>query len=232
MLDELRQHVSLDDAQSVVNPFGVPLDKFQPGRHRAAEHATFRLLYVTEYADYKNLTTLFRALLTLRQQGVEDLQCVTPAHPSHFPEGESVTRETDTQLASHPLLAPLLRFTGSVPYAEIQSLYQQSDLFVFPSLVESFGHPLVEAMASGLPVLASDTPINREMCGDVAEYFEPLDPNDLARKILRLKADGDARRRMGEAGRSRVQEQFDWNDHVRRLVGLMKGAVAKGTAAR
>ena len=81
------------------------------------------------------------------------------------------------------------RFRGSViPYAtatdrEIASLYSHAKVFVFPSLIEGFGIPPLEAMARGIPVVCSDIPVTREVCGDTVRYAAPDDPADFARAI-------------------------------------------------
>jgi glycosyltransferase involved in cell wall biosynthesis len=157
---------------------------------------------------------------------VDDLCLTTTADPDQFPDTEVVTREIDRSLASHSLIASSVKFTGPIPYQEIEKLYQENDIFIFPSLAESFGHPLVEAMASGLPIIASDIPICREICGDAAVYFSPLDPNELAEKILMLRSNPGLRRQLGEIGRKRAETHFDLKDHVRRLVEIIEQVAA------
>lgn len=234
MMEDVKGFIRLKDRKAAVNPFGVPRGKF-PGKGRerteafggAGERRKFRLLYVSEYSDYKNLTTLLRTVLILSEKGLTDFEVVTTADPGQFPEVEVSSREEDKALASNPCVAPFFRFTGSVPYEGIHELYALSDLFVFPSLAESFGHPLVEAMASGLPVLASDIPLCREICGEAAHYFNPLDPKELAGKILHLRDDPVLRRELSELGRARAKTCFNWHDHVRRFMEMI-GQVAAG----
>lgn len=239
MLDDVRRFIPIHDGKAVVNPFGVPLEKFKRingvrvkgvweswGLREGAwfrKPGKLRMLYVSEYSDYKNLTTLLKAVVLLREQGVDDFFLITTADPDQLPDVEITTRELDKVLASDPRIASYVRFIGSVPYERIQALYQESDLFVFPSLAESFGHPLGEAMASGLPIVASDIPICREICAEAAVYFNPLAPKDLAEKIILLR-NPDLRQRLGELGRKRAETHFDWKDHVRRLVEIFEKA--------
>jgi glycosyltransferase involved in cell wall biosynthesis len=228
MLDDVRRFIPIQDGKAVVNYFGVSPEKFNGASRWAlrlggeeakrSQGGPLQMLYVSEYSDYKNLTTLLKAVLLLRERGVDDFRLTTTADPNQFPDAEISRREVDRTLASHPLVAPYVKLTGSVPYEEIEKLYQESDLFVFPSLAESFGHPLVEAMASGLPIIASDIPIHREICGEAAVYFSALDPHDLVNKILVLWNNAEIREQLGKAGRARSQAQFDWKAHVRRLV--------------
>ena len=220
MLDNVRRFIPVPEEKAVVNYFGVPLEKFDIER-RGQRRNWLQLLYISEYSDYKNLTTLLKALLILRQKGEDGLRLVSSADPSQFPEVEISSRETDRALAGHPSVASHLTFTGTIPYAEVARFYAESDIFVFPSLAESFGHPLVEAMATGLPIVASDISICREICGEAAVYFNPLDPADLAEKIVLLKNQPALIRRLGQHGRKRAETEFNWDDHVRRFVEMI-----------
>ena len=234
MMEAVRRSIPIPDGKAVVNCFGVSLDRF--ARHptnssedvRNEPRKPFQILYVSEYSDYKNLTTLLKALPILRETGKVDFCLVSTLDPSQFSDVEIISREEDKTLASSPQIAPFVKFTGSIPYDEIPHLYRHSDLFVFASLAESFGHPLVEAMASELPIIASDIPICREICGEAAVYFNPLDPENLAEKIIFLWNNPDLMRQMGQKGRKRVETHFDWKDHARRLVDIIEQVMAKG----
>jgi glycosyltransferase involved in cell wall biosynthesis len=228
MLNEVQRFARLPLERIAVNHFGVPLERFElctltsSLEEPKSFNQPFCILYVSEYGDYKNFKTLFKTIKVLSNKGVADFTVVTTADPCQYPNVQSVTREEDQALAVHPLVASFVKCSGYVPYETVTELYKSSDLFVFPSITESFGHPLVEAMASGLPIIASDIPVCREICGEVAIYFNPFDEQDLADKILKLKRDPDLRLRMGQAGRNRVKIHFNWNDHVRRLINLIE----------
>jgi len=220
MLDDVRRFIAVRDEKAVVNYFGVPIKKFDVASRRQPGQR-LQLLYISEYSDYKNLTTLLKALLILREKGEDGLRLVSSGDPSQFPEVEISSRETDRALAGHPLVASYITFTGAIPYEQVARFYAESDIFVFPSLAESFGHPLVEAMATGLPIVASDLSICREICGEAAVYFNPLDPADLTEKIVLLKNQPGLRRRLGQYGRKRAETEFNWDDHVRRFVEMI-----------
>src|SRR3989449_6075381 len=227
MMTLIKQVSASLDGKLFVNHLGVPMEHFS--RHQVPNlreckvngGKRFRILYVSEYNDHKNLTVLLNAVLILRDQGIDDCLLVSTVDPWQFPDVEIVTRKEDHALAVHPLISPFVKFTGLVPYEDVPKLYAQSDLFVFPSLAESFGYPLVEAMASGLPVLAADIPICREICGEAAIYFNPLNAEDLAQRIITLRDNPERRKELGALGRKRAIEQFDWRDHVKRLLELI-----------
>jgi glycosyltransferase involved in cell wall biosynthesis len=92
---------------------------------------------------------------------------------------------------------------------DLKRLYRAGTLFVFPSFCEGFGLPLLEAMASGMPVAASERAALPEIAGDAALYFDPDEPEEIACRILELLGDGDLRKRYIESGKKRAKE-FDW----------------------
>lgn len=95
-----------------------------------------------------------------------------------------LTIDADALPAPHD---PRLGFNGMLGTAEIIARYQACDGLVFPSLEESYGLPLVEAMFLGLPILAADLPYAHALCGNGAIYFDPHDSVSLASAILELR---------------------------------------------
>jgi glycosyltransferase involved in cell wall biosynthesis len=89
---------------------------------------------------------------------------------------------------SHGLPQPA-RYIGRVSDGQLKALYQAAACFVFPSRYEGFGLPVVEAMASACPVIAADIPALRETCGQAAIFCNPIDPDDIAERVLRLLDD-------------------------------------------
>ena len=68
----------------------------------------------------------------------------------------------------------------------LHQVYRACNIYVTPAYAESFAHPLVEAMASGLPVVAADTEVHREICQDAAIYFPRFSPEDMADRICQI----------------------------------------------
>lgn len=119
-----------------------------------------------------------------------------------------------------------VQFLGEVPYAQLPCLYRQADLFVLPSLAETFGHPLVEAMASDVPVVATDLPVMREICGGGACYFRPSDPQDLAQKMSLLLENPGLAKQIREAGIQRAQN-FSWQKTALETARLLSEVASK-----
>jgi len=107
-----------------------------------------------------------------------------------------------------------VRFLGWVSQAEVEGLYAASALFVFPSLYEGFGLPVLEAMQRGLPVACSDRTSLPEVAGDAALLFDPDKPEEIAAAMERLLAGGDEVERLRAAGYERARK-FTWAETAR-----------------
>ena len=116
---------------------------------------------------------------------------------------------------------------GYHDYDSLPDLYHSHDMFVFPSVNETFGHPMAEAMSAGIPIIAADTPVNREICADAALYFRPFAHEELARQVRVLADDADLRARLIDAGRARVTSEFRWDAHGDRLIDVFEAAIAE-----
>ncbi len=111
---------------------------------------------------------------------------------------------------------------GSIPYRSLHHLYRSCHIYVTPAYAESFAHPLVEAMSSGLPVVASELAVHREICGRAAIYFPPFSAEGLANAVVRLDADQELAEELSQAGLRRAND-FSWEKHVACLLALAVG---------
>ncbi|MBI4363880.1 MAG: glycosyltransferase family 4 protein [Candidatus Latescibacteria bacterium] len=105
----------------------------------------------------------------------------------------------------------LCRHLGWVPIQRLGALYSAAELLAFPSHIEGFGLPVAEAMACGTPVIASDAPALREICGDAAIHVPPLDGGALSTSIRRVLEDPELRDRLAARGRARAA-RFTWQN--------------------
>jgi glycosyltransferase involved in cell wall biosynthesis len=100
-------------------------------------------------------------------------------------------------------------FTGWIEERELEGFYAAASVFAYPSLIEGFGMPVLEAMRRGVPVACSNLSALPEVAGKAAELFEPDDPAAIAAAIGRLLADDSRRQELIALGRRRVRE-FTW----------------------
>lgn len=100
-------------------------------------------------------------------------------------------------------------FTGYVAEEDMPALYAGAELFLFPSLYEGFGLPLLEACANGVPVLASDIAVHREVCGDAAWFVTPGNIVEWKDAILSLMMDREMKSHLIEKGSERVKA-YSW----------------------
>lgn len=176
-----------------------------------------RLLFVSHYNYYRNFETLFRALpliqnLIPHKRVKLFLTCKLEhgANPGTY-DGEYAGRLV-RDLGIQDNVVQL----DAVPYPSLHHLYRACDLYVTSAYAETFAHPLVEAMASGLPVVASDLAVHKEVCGDAAQYFSRFSPESLA-KVVVAASDPEIRSNLMIAGRARGIE-FSWSKHVTSLL--------------
>ncbi|WHA42864.1 glycosyltransferase family 4 protein [Agrobacterium larrymoorei] len=108
-------------------------------------------------------------------------------------------------------------FTGRLSDEEIVALYANAGALLFPSLYEGFGIPPLEAMFLGCPVLSSDIPPTREVCGNAAIYFDPTKAEDMVRAIDAIMNDPNRRTEMIELGHARAQK-FSWDGSAEKLL--------------
>ena len=116
---------------------------------------------------------------------------------------------------------PYLSFPGYIPNADLAALYNGAFAFLYPSLRESFGIPTLESMACGTPVIAGNTSAMPEIAGEGALLADPLDENDIARKILLLEEDDTFYQQQVDYGLERVK-LFSWRKSAEALLKIYK----------
>jgi glycosyltransferase involved in cell wall biosynthesis len=213
--DLLRFHGVDPDRVSVVHEAASPV--FQPITDRArldAVKAQYGLpdrfiLYVGTIEPRKNLGRLMTAFAAARTAGIpHQLVCVGPYGWSSRDLSGHIDR-LGIRAAVH--------FTGYIPFEDLPAIYNLGDFFVFPSLYEGFGLPVVEAMASGLPVLTSNSSSLGEIAGDAAETIDPMDTDALIDAMRRLAGDAELRRERSMRGLERSRS-FSWTQSAREML--------------
>jgi glycosyltransferase involved in cell wall biosynthesis len=186
----------------------------------AATKGSLRLLFVSHYNYYRNFETLIRATAILKKKLhprtvrlILTCKLNSADNPGDYHAGAAA------ELVQRLQLSEEIVELGAVRYSLLHRLYRACNSYVTPAYAETFAHPLVEAMASGLPVIASDLAVHREICGEAARYFRRFSPEALAEVVIQVNQSPDQAAAMREAGRLRSRD-FSWDKHVEELLGL------------
>jgi glycosyltransferase involved in cell wall biosynthesis len=173
------------------------------------------VLYVGAIEPRKNLSRLMNAFAAARAHGMtHELVCVGPY-------GWSSRGLYDHIDALG--LRRIVHFTGYVPVEDLPVIYNLAELFVFPSLYEGFGLPVVEAMACGTPVITANTSSLDEIARGAAETIEPRDAEALTDALVRVAENEDLRRDLARRGLARAA-QFSWSRTAQAMLALYNRA--------
>ena len=182
--------------------------------------ATLKLLFVSHYNYYRNFETLIRALPILRDRlPGKRIKLFLTCHLSSSKNPGSYRAETAAALMSTLGVRDNVVELGTVPYRSLHHLHRACDIYVSPAYTETFAHPLVEAMSSGLPLVVSDLPVHREICGDAGIYFPRFSPNALAERVVQIQESPELAEKLSSNGLRRARD-FSWSEHVERLLVL------------
>jgi glycosyltransferase involved in cell wall biosynthesis len=173
------------------------------------------LLTVSLKRPNKNLTRLLDALALIPAERRPLLALAGHATPY-----ERTLRDHAQQIG----VAPQTCFLPWVSAEELESLYRSATAFVFPSLYEGFGLPVLEAMSRGVPVACSDRGALAEVAGAAALTFDPEDPRAIAAAIEKLISDEDERKRLARAGRENAA-RFSWAETARKTLASYEAAL-------
>ncbi len=165
-------------------------------------------LYLGSNKPHKNLPQLIRAWAAIMQNAKCRMQNLVVA--GHWDDRYPEARELATALGVNDSV----RFMGPVSGADLPLLVAAAKAFVFPSRYEGFGLPVLEAMASGVPVACSRAPGLSEVAGEVALTFDPDSVEEMTAVILRLATDDPLKQRLRQLGMAR-SAAFSWQETAR-----------------
>jgi glycosyltransferase involved in cell wall biosynthesis len=166
------------------------------------------VLYAGNIKPHKNVDRLIEAFAKLRARGL--------GHVNLLIIGDEISKYSSLRRLVHRhQIRRQVRFLGFVSTDTLAALYRLARLFVFPSLYEGFGLPPLEAMASGTPVIASNTSSLPEVVGDAALLIDPLNADEIADAMVRVLTNDALRDDLVRRGFERVK-QFSWDRSVRR----------------
>ncbi len=175
------------------------------------------LLFVGNPKPHKNLDNVVKAYARARHLANLDapLICVGARTGSEF---------KIRQRAEYLGIPDKVRILGHVAQEALPAIYQGASLFLYPTLYEGFGLPVVEAMASGVPVITSNTSALKEIAEGYAYLVDPLDIEGMAKAIANVMGDPERRARLAERGARRAAD-FDWDLTAQKTLDVYRAAI-------
>lgn len=179
------------------------------------------LLFVGVWMNHKNISRLLEAFLLIRAQGFRGQLVITGVGRNHDDDVAGWVRRLG--------LTADVRLPGHVADDVLPCLYRHATAFVFPSLYEGFGLPPLEAMACGVPVVASRVSSLPEILGDAAQYVDPLSSEDIARGVRVVLTDAAARAELIHRGLIHAQ-RYSWQRCARETLRIYDTALLREAA--
>jgi len=185
-------------APIVTTHLGVETKIFSPNKNEGKASSFPYILFVGNRDGYKGFEIAVKSVSTLRRQGI-DVGLIAVGSPPTLDELNFI----QTQIPNN-------RFEfQSANDSQLATLYRKAELFIFPSDVEGFGLPTLEAMASGCPTVLSNIPIFKEVAGDCALYATAHDPESFSAQMETILNDGIIRQSLVSSGIDRARH-FTW----------------------
>ncbi len=176
-----------------------------------------KLLYVTHYNYFRNFETLFRALPLIREKlGGRNVRLFLTCKLQDGENPGSYKTKAARGLVRQLGIEREVVELGAIPYRQLHQVYRACDVYVTSSYAETFAHPVVEAQASGLRIVASDLPVHREVAGDSALYFSRFSPQEIALCVLQAASAGS----FTQLSKPASPVKFSWGSHVDQLITL------------
>lgn len=193
--NEIVRVLGVKQERIVVVYNAIPSTFIQDSFGETVERHKKYILAVSSIDPRKNFVRMITAFKRMNKEGVE--LYIIGGKNAIFGATE-VENETDN-----------IHWLGRVSDEELKKYYQNAYAFIYPSLYEGFGIPVLEAMSMGCPVIASDIPVLHEVCGDAALYTNPYDTVDMANKMAELCEKPDLRDCLIEKGKKRFR-LYSW----------------------
>lgn len=172
------------------------------------------ILYVGAIQPRKNLKTLVRAFEIFKKENKNNLKLVIAGGKAWC------WKDTIEAIENSPVRNSII-LTGRIPFEDLSILQQNASVFVFPTLYEGFGIPVLEAFAAGTPVICSKNSSLPEVGADAVEYFESLDERELADKISKVISDRKLQEEMIKKGYLQL-DKFSWEKCAQETLKFIK----------
>ncbi|MCW5788633.1 MAG: glycosyltransferase family 4 protein [Nitrospira sp.] len=212
---DLLAHAPLRPDQVSVTPLGLDADRFHPPSKRPEGRPY--VFCVAGSDPTKNVGALVEAFATLPAALRRDHELVLA--------GDVCTRADIRAAIERLQIGAQTRLVGQVSDDELAQLYQQATVFVFPSLYEGFGLPVLEAMGCGCPVICSQASSLPEVAGDAAVLVDPHRPDRLADALATVLTSPDVQASLRARGLARAKE-FQWDRTATQTVAIYERTAA------
>ena len=209
--------------QSKVIHHGIDISSISPFDRKWAKkiigfkETDFVVLFVGKLIPYKDPFTLLKGIRYASNKQ-KDLRLIVVGTGELDKEIRSKTRKLK--------LEDKVTFFGLINTEQLRMCYSAADLFILPSVNEAFGIVLLEAMAFGLPIIASNTGACPEVVGNAGLLFNQGDYEDLGEKILRVMTNQNLRRKLSEYGLRRVTQTFSIEEQIAKYISLYKNIIS------
>ena len=183
---------------------------------------TIKLLYVGYILPEKDLFNVLDAVAMTMGDVSVPIKFFLTVSRDDWPEGYDlfVRKITDMGLTKN------VEIIGKLSGDCMGALYRVCNVLIYPSICESFGFPMYEALSQGIPIVAADTAVNREAAGPCALYYQPSGPQAIATELKKIVNDSAFRDSLGKAGKIRFMENhLLWSDYCGRCIGLSREAI-------
>jgi len=192
-----------------------------------AAEGGIKILFVSHYNYYRNFETLIKSLPILRTRFPgTPIRLLLTCELAAGKNPGAYHPDSAARLIGHLGVSDMVIELGAIPYPKLHHLYSLADVCVTPAYTETFAHPLVEAMSSGVPIVASDIAVHREICGEAARYFTRFSPDALADSVAVVIEMTDVKKAMVAAGLSRATH-FSWKKHVEQILELSEKLIGR-----
>lgn len=226
----ISRYVKLDPSRCALIPHGIEPRFFQEPRATrnlsdCCERKPFRLLYVSILMPYKHQSQVARAAAELRAQGMPlVVDFVGPPYRNNGVAFESLLRRLDPS-------SSFLHWRGELPFEELHLTYRTADGFIFASSCENLPNILIEAMASGLPVLCANRGPMPEVLGRAGVLFDPLSTDSIRTAIERFVQDAGARSAMATTAYA-LAARYSWQQCAADTFAFLRQAAQRSSRPR
>jgi glycosyltransferase involved in cell wall biosynthesis len=198
----LKSQYNIHDLVTIPTPLGLEFNKMYINREFFLPSNKKKLLFPASYSPHKNFEILISLGILIKNQNLPYIIILTIE--------EDVARKFLREIKTKDL--DCIINVGKLEGTQMPSLYQQCDAILFPTLLETYGLPYIEAMAYGKSIITSDLDFAKAVCNDFAYYFDPFDANSILLAIQYAFDDETERIRRINFGKAKVDSLPDWKN--------------------